>query len=138
MNAHDRVDVTGSRCHSTALPASDLSARRARDFVAAAFDDSPCHDPTVQERLALVTSELVTNAVVHTGTAVELRITIGRYSVYLEVLDGGSDRPIRRPPALSDLSGRGMILVDAMVDDWGVRDLDMGRGKMVWVRVDAA
>lgn len=138
MSADECVDVAGTRRHSTALPASTLSAWRARQFVASVLRGAHCQDLTIFERLAIVTSELVTNAVIHTRTAIELRMTVDPGSVYLEILDGSPERPERRAPALGETSGRGLVLVDALVDDWGVKDLDDGLGKLVWIRLDAA
>jgi anti-sigma regulatory factor (Ser/Thr protein kinase) len=96
------------------------------------------HDPQLVERLVLVTSELVTNAIVHARTDVGLDVTVQDSSIVLEVTDS-SPAPIPPPrvPDPEDTSGRGLFLVDVLSDAWGVRSAQ-GGGKTVWIRVDAA
>lgn len=124
--------------HIAVFPASLLSARHARRFVQAELDDAGADDDVLAERLALATSELVTNAVVHAGTDIEVRITIDRHDVWVEVLDAGPNRPSRSPASLTECGGRGLLIVDALADAWGVAEVDGGQGKMVWIRVSRA
>jgi two-component sensor histidine kinase len=86
------------------------------------------------DRIGLVTSELVTNAVVHARTDLEVRIQISGLEVYLEVADGTSAL-VARQRSIEETGGRGLVLVAALTDAWGVADVDRGRGKRVWVRV---
>jgi anti-sigma regulatory factor (Ser/Thr protein kinase) len=115
------------------LPPSAISASRARHFVAATLRDAG-KDQELVDRLGLVTSELVTNAVIHAMTELEIRVTLDGPSVLLEVFDGASEPPWRPLPAAFDTGGRGLMLVDALVDEWGVNDLAAGMGKRVWAR----
>lgn len=78
----------------------------------------------------LLTTEIVTNALVHTnGGAVVTATTSDRLRV--EVRDF-----VSRPPSLheavprDDTSGRGLMLVHSLADAWGVRTHDLG--KTVW------
>jgi sigma-B regulation protein RsbU (phosphoserine phosphatase) len=92
-------------------------------------------EPGLAERMSLVISELVTNAVVHAGTDLDVRITIDGRGVYLEVTDGASGHPTPVTPPLAATSGRGLVLIDALTDAWGVTDGEGGRGKRVWALV---
>jgi len=89
--------------------------------------------------LALVTSELVTNAVVHAGTDLEVRVSCEGRATCIEVLDGSRAYPEKSRPRPCDTGGRGLVLVDALVDEWGVVELDGqddgAKVKKVWIRV---
>ncbi len=73
--------------------------------------------------LALLVSEVVTNAVRHGGAyddehvVVELVASRGR--VQVRVLDGGRGRPARRRPGGTRDGGWGLNLVEALSDTWG-------------------
>ncbi|GLY72374.1 ATP-binding protein [Actinoallomurus iriomotensis] len=77
------------------------------------------------EKVALGVSELATNAIVHTPSGDGGQITIG-LSAYGEVVraevtnDGATaSRPRLRRDAQSE-SGRGILIVDALAEAWGV------------------
>ena len=81
----------------------------------------------------LLASELVTNALVHTDREAVLTATLtegSRRRLRVEVHDFTSRRP--RPRKASDraCSGRGLMLVEALADTWGIRP--EGAGKTVW------
>ncbi|MFE2723534.1 ATP-binding protein [Kitasatospora sp. NPDC059327] len=88
--------------------------------------------------LVLITSELVTNAVVHAchGNG-EVRLYLQEFAgdCRLEVWDPRFDLPLRdrRPRRFSE-GGRGIELVRELAFDFGVV-LRRGTGKRVWVRV---
>lgn len=90
---------------------------------------------------ALVVSELVTNAVRHgqvPGRLVELRLEYDlEKAVLVEVSDAGDGRPPSRGVRQIDLpfaeTGRGLALVAAFADAWGVREREIG--KTVWARL---
>lgn len=124
--------------HIAVFPASPLSARQARQFVQAELDDAGADDDVLAQRLALVTSELVTNAVVHAGTDIEVHINIDRHDIRVEVVDFGPNRPQRSRASHTASGGRGLLIVDALADAWGVAEVDDGKGKMVWFRVSRA
>ncbi|MEY9968428.1 serine phosphatase RsbU (regulator of sigma subunit) [Streptacidiphilus sp. MAP12-16] len=83
--------------------------------------------------IELVADELVTNSLVHTDSGATLTVellTDARPRVRLEIQDSSSERPRRRVPGETATSGRGLLLVDAIADRWGVEPL--GTGKSVW------
>ena len=121
------------------LPAEPESARRARQFVVAALAGAGWRDQQRLDHLALVTSELVTNAVVHAGTALEVGVSCNQHEARVEVIDGADARPEQARSWPWDTEGRGLVLVNALVDEWGVEGLDGKpggtRAKRVWIRV---
>ncbi|MEZ7002313.1 SpoIIE family protein phosphatase [Streptomyces sp. AD55] len=85
------------------------------------------------DEIELVADELTTNALVHTeGPAdVTLRVLTGaQRRLRVEVEDTSSALPRRRDAGESGVSGRGLLLVDALADAWGMEA--RGGGKCVW------
>ena len=80
-------------------------------------------DPMVDDAV-LLTSELVTNAIVHAGTGVELTCRLKGAAVEVSVLDRHPARMIPDPPggrAEADRpNGRGLLLSGALSSSWGV------------------
>jgi anti-sigma regulatory factor (Ser/Thr protein kinase) len=84
----------------------------------------------------LLTSELVTNALVHTDHDAVLTATVGPAGLRVEVRDFVSGRPQPRMPKADDgTHGRGLVLVQSLADAWGVRA--HGVGKAVWFELGA-
>ena len=52
-----------------------------------------------------------------------------------EVRDTAGGRPERKDPAIDELSGRGLLIVDELADRWGVDEAPPG--KSVWFELDA-
>ncbi|WP_405857773.1 ATP-binding protein [Streptomyces sp. NBC_00090] len=85
----------------------------------------------IAEHAVLLVSELVGNAVRHTGARVfALRMHRRRGWIRIEVRDPSRGLPCLMPVAELDTSGRGLFLVDKLSDRWGV-DL-APRGKTTW------
>ncbi|WP_250002971.1 ATP-binding protein [Actinoplanes sp. M2I2] len=79
----------------------------------------------------LVVGELVTNAVVHAQTIVDVRITLGRRYLLIAVRDGSPVEPHVDFGVRTEIAtGRGLLLVDAVAVRWGSRLTD--GGKVVW------
>ena len=92
------------------------------------------------EAAALIVSELVTNAIVHSGSeVVSCVLRLGSGLLRIEVTDQGvgTAEPAARMPADDDVSGRGLLLVSAVSEEWGVSSTIPG-GRTVWavVRTD--
>jgi anti-sigma regulatory factor (Ser/Thr protein kinase) len=111
----------------------------AREFVVASLCRVRWLDDQRLDQLALVTSELATNAIIHARTELQVGVSSDEHEARVEVVDGVDARPKRARPRPWDTGGRGLVLVDALVDEWGVEDVDGrqgGRGhKKVWIRV---
>ncbi|WP_246561574.1 ATP-binding protein [Streptomyces roseirectus] len=84
----------------------------------------------------LLTSELVTNALLHTDDDAVLTATVGPDGLRVEVRDFVPQLPTPRAPHPDDgTHGRGLLLVQSLADAWGVRR--HGIGKAVWFELDA-
>ncbi|MEU0657522.1 ATP-binding protein [Streptomyces lavendulocolor] len=98
-------------------------------------------DEPLAETLVLLISELVTNAVVHTGCPAVLRMLFGAGAgtaqpgtVRVEVADTSARPPRPRHADGDDTNGRGLELVDGLADRWGWQR--EGAGKSIWCEVD--
>ena len=110
------------------------SVARLRHF---ATDAVSLHAPDVDcDTVALLVSEVATNALVHGNGNVRLRVVPRPRGVRIEVLDGSSTLPRRRAATLYDEGGRGIALVEAMATSWGAETT--ADGKVVWFEVAAA
>ncbi|HEX6873041.1 MAG TPA: STAS domain-containing protein, partial [Micromonosporaceae bacterium] len=82
----------------------------------------------------LVASELVTNAVVHAGTPIDLTLRLLPPVLHIAVRDKAGGRPrITDVVDESAQSGRGLLLVDALATQWG--SFIPNVGKVVWATV---
>ncbi|MEV6247309.1 ATP-binding protein [Streptomyces sp. NPDC051742] len=95
--------------------------------------------PGASDVAELLTSELVTNALVHTEHGAVVTATVVPEQLRVEVRDfvpglAPSLVPPLVPPADDGTHGRGLILVEALADSWGVED--HGAGKVVWFELD--
>ncbi|MDV6291305.1 ATP-binding protein [Streptomyces sp. UP1A-1] len=69
----------------------------------------------------LLLTELVTNALRHAcGTEIGVRIYLRDAQLVIEVNDGSPVAPMPRPAGPDDETGRGLFLVEALADSWGV------------------
>ncbi|MFE0138646.1 ATP-binding protein [Streptomyces sp. NPDC059037] len=92
--------------------------------------------PRLVENVLLVLSELVTNAVVHGEGSVHVTMRRVYPGLHIEVTDESTTAPLLAPVPLDvdDVHGRGLHLVDAFCDLWGIKD----DGKTTWARFYAA
>ncbi|KUM83376.1 MULTISPECIES: ATP-binding protein [Streptomyces] len=96
-------------------------------------------DEPLAETLILLVSELVTNAVVHTGRPAVLRLSlpgveVESATVRLEVADRSGRAPVPRCVDGDATGGRGLALVDGLADRWGWSP--EGAGKSIWCELD--
>jgi anti-sigma regulatory factor (Ser/Thr protein kinase) len=117
-----------------AFPAELRSAAAARHLAERTLVGWGCN--TLIEPTRLLVSELVVNAVIHAHTEVRLRLHLRPGSLRVEVSDGSTAAPRRRPYSPTATTGRGLMILDALADEWGV---DIGRAsKTVWFELAAA
>ena len=88
---------------------------------------------TTAEVLLLLTSELVTNAVLHARTEIELGLTIADRSLLVTVHDEDLARPEQRPYESRE-GGWGLGLVTALAEASAMA-LHPGDGKTAWFRL---
>ena len=113
--------------HLDPLPRIVSQARR---FVLSHAPDLPAD---TQDALVLLTSELVTNAVLHARTPIELGITIGDDSILVTVHDLDLARPEQDPYAQRE-GGWGLGLVSALAESSSL-DTHPDGGKTAWFRL---
>lgn len=125
------------------LPALDTSVGRARRRVLDRLTEWRVDQQTCDDAQLLV-SELFTNAVRHTASEkVSCELWLVGLRLCLEVTDqGGGPHPLPpRPGEPADTdgeSGRGLLLVSVLADDWGIRrslDGGPGSGHAVWAEL---
>ena len=129
-SSHQADDVITSV--SERFPADLKSARTARRFVAGVLESWGCDE--LQDSAALLVSELVTNAVVHAHSTVELAVHLRPTRVRVEVIDMAREHVRRRDARDDEQSGRGMALIEALAVAWGIDTLLSG--KSVWFEIE--
>ncbi|MFG2405498.1 ATP-binding protein [Streptomyces brevispora] len=107
------------------------SVRSVREFVRTAAEDWGYGARA--DDVLLCVSELATNALLHgvppgRGYRVRLRLQEAGRLLRVEVHDSGDGAPVEREPAGE--SGRGLLIVAAFSDGWGVEE--RSPGKVVW------
>ena len=88
----------------------------------------------IRHRLALLLSELVTNAIQHGGAGphetVQVRLASSPDRVRVEVFDPGSNGGGPRE-RVEEGGGYGLLLVDRLADEWGRQQTGSG-GSLAW------
>lgn len=111
-----------------ALEPEPSSARMARSFVAEVLANSPAVECADTARLLV--SELVTNALLHAHTHVEVVVRVDAATVRVEVHDAGERLPYLLAEPGDTLAGRGLHIVQSLAADWGADPRE--DGKAVW------
>ena len=109
------------------LPADPAIVADARRKVAERLAGWGLHD--VAFTTGLVVSELVTNAIRHAESPIQLRLIRDR-TLICEVSDGSSTAPHLRRALAFDEGGRGLLLVSRLTQRWGTRQTP--HGKTIW------
>jgi anti-sigma regulatory factor (Ser/Thr protein kinase) len=117
------------------LPPRSTSPGEARRFVGDVLRSHGLGTGDLVEAAVLLTSELVTNAVLHTGGTINVDVDLDLTAVRVEVGDTSAEEPVPRDPTTEATSGRGLHLVEAMARAWGVEQ-QRNDGKVVWFELD--
>jgi anti-sigma regulatory factor (Ser/Thr protein kinase) len=89
-------------------------------------------DEDTRDTAALLTTELVSNAIRHTRDELVVSVQVIGGRLRVGVADSSHRRPQLVQVGRRDTSGRGLHLVDALADRWGVDPDERGLGKTVW------
>lgn len=121
--------LASARCLCISIAADTALVVRVRHSVRAALVSWGAG--AIADDMAVVASELVSNALKHGGgeAAVRLRVAEGRALV--EVEDGSARRPKPRRVGADAVEGRGLLLIGALAAEWGWSPREEG-GKTVW------
>lgn len=103
------------------------SAGVARRFVS---EQAGAVDESVGYRLSLLTSEVVTNAVLHARTALQVGLTHHHDGLMVAVGDRNLALPEQHPYSEQSNGGRGIPILEQLADDWGITTYE--GGKTVW------
>lgn len=117
---------------SLRLPPEPASASAARRFAAQTMEGWGC-DEDVVDTVLLLLSEVVSNAILHARTELEVGLAVRSGVVRVEVVDGAAMPIHRRPSGPDDQSGRGSSLIETLSEAWGTDR--MTTGKRVWFEV---
>ncbi|WTT79751.1 ATP-binding protein [Streptomyces sp. NBC_00080] len=132
------------RAFTMRFTSTPRGARLARRLVSHRLNDwgHPYTSP-VNETLTLITAELTANAVRHghvPGRDFHLHLTLAEGIARIEVTDTRAEKqPLASPSTTDSLSesGRGLLLVAVLADDWGVSPRWAAPGKTVWAELHA-
>ncbi|UNO44340.1 ATP-binding protein [Streptomyces sp. MST-110588] len=116
------------------MPARRTSVPEARRRVLAVLKEWGAAQQ-VRDDVELVVSELFTNAVRHTESqSVGCELTLNGARLRVEITDQGrgTSTPHIQPGSVDKECGRGLFLVGALSENWGVRADGAGRGFVVW------
>lgn len=126
------MDLHRPWLHETEFAARPSSVSLARAFVLAHLLE---HDLLhLVDDVALVVSELATNAVNHAGTPFTVVLRALGDRVFVEVADGAQGGPPMPVERSLETGGSGMAIVHALAIDWGVTP--QPDGKSVWAEFD--
>jgi anti-sigma regulatory factor (Ser/Thr protein kinase) len=89
--------------------------------------------PDDRDIALLVINELLSNAVEHAGTSVELRLSLTDTALLVRVRDQSPAAPQLRPFDVQARRGRGLQFVEALAERWSWT-VD-ARGKTVWAEL---
>lgn len=111
------------------------SPAAARSFAKAALSDllQQSVPPMLCDDLELIVSELVTNAVRAGSPTVVVSVGTQEGRIVVRVSDEAAGWPEQHEATIHDIGGRGLPLVSALSETWGVRMADTG--KVVWAEL---
>ena len=135
LEERDLIDSGGSTSEHVDLVGNPKAAGEARGFMRAGLKGVTSAEQL--EDVVLLTSELVTNVVLHARTDVHIGVTWDRLNILVAVQDQSSATDTERAAQAAvthDLeeSGRGMTIVASIADDFGWRRLPDTVGKVMW------
>jgi two-component sensor histidine kinase len=83
------------------------------------------------DSVVLSMTELVTNSIKHGAGPIDVGLTHDSDNLLLVVSDTSEDMPTRREMAVNVETGRGILILESLATQWGIRPEPAG-GKTVW------
>lgn len=129
------AEAVGPQVPELVVAADLMAVGTARSFVRAhchalGFAPDPC------DTAVLLTSEVVTNAILHGRSGARVRVHAEPHRLVVEVADDNSRYPQLQAADPDALDGRGLTIVEMLAARWGMHDDPFG--KTVWFEVQAA
>ena len=125
------MDASSPKRESCLLPPTSAAPALARRFVETALTNWGVFEAFGD--VPLLTSELVTNAVRHAASDVEISIDLGPDRVRVEVQDLSERPPVKGDLAAARDGGWGLHIVERLATRWGLEPHE--GGKTVWYEV---
>ena len=118
--------------HKTRFEPDPDSAKAARDFVRTCLSGATGLD---LDMILLLTTELATNAIFHTQLTFEVSVELSESCARVSVDDRNAVLPAYTPVDGTDTCGRGLPMVEAAADRWGIEPTALG--KRAWFEMCA-
>lgn len=123
---------SGAAVGAILIRSSARAPQLARTWLAEVFGQCDLGDDYAART---VVTELVTNVHRHTDTKViPVRLLLEDGYTVVEVEDRSDELPVVQNEDDTAESGRGLLMMSMLVEEWGVRALDEG-GKVTWARL---
>lgn len=116
------------------LPADPSVTAKCRALVREALTEWSLHD--LIDDVVIVVSELLGNALIHGDPPIHLALRADQGTLTGSVSDGGAGWPRLRTAGPELENGRGLRIVTALTDRWGVEPVEGGGGKTIWFTRD--
>ncbi len=122
--------MSSRRIRRWTLPNDATSPGRARHVIGRTL---ALASTEIREVAELLASEIVTNAVAFSHGDVKVRVEVQARAIRVSIHDDGPGLPSLSDPGPLDEHGRGLHIVQALADDWGVvASVGAEIGKTVW------
>lgn len=131
-NGEVAASLPGERTASVALEADLTSPSVARSFIRERLEEWGCSRLT--DTAVLLTTELITNSLLHAHSATHVHISSHSGGLRVEVSDRGGGDLVLQQLDVNATSGRGLFLVESLARAWGTsasRD-----GRTVWFELE--
>ncbi|HWA66304.1 MAG TPA: SpoIIE family protein phosphatase [Mycobacteriales bacterium] len=121
-----------ARRHDLPADAGATAIRAARGFVERQVVERRASNV---DDVTLAAAELLANAVQHGAGPIAVTVSGGSSCIRIEVSDGSRRAPVRPAASATNMTGRGIALVEGVATRWGVERRE--DGKTVWAEFDA-